>query len=204
MAIAQHRKVKRLKFNDEIEIITIHDIFPGERFVDNLKATIAQAKAQSREDWLKSDGAATTYCLERPMFKLQHIEFTERSMVENEEWSKVLERSEKSARIRAIQMHFHVHSNLNYALPLTYSPTARQPAKRVTPALAALSKAASGRSWIYDTGCHATSIGWPHLTSEEKKRVYPVETKGFITGNGLIWTDKAVECHVPYLGNMRC
>jgi len=85
MATHAHRKVKRLKlsFNDDVDIIAIHDVYPGERFVDNLKSTILQAKAQSREDWLTSDGAATSYCLERPVYKLLHIEHSERTMAEH-------------------------------------------------------------------------------------------------------------------------
>ena len=204
MATRAHRKTKRLRFDDDATIIPIHDIYPGERYVDNLKSTIKQAKIQSQKDWLASDGTATTYCNDRPVTKLVHIEHTERSIVEQEEWNQVLERSAKAARVRAIQLHFHVHSNLRYALPLTYSPTARQPAQSVPQALTVMSKAENGRSWIYDTGCHATSIGWKHLTPEEKKRVHHVETKGFITGSGQVWTNKAVHCYVPFLGKRKC
>ena len=88
MAIRAHRKVKRLKlsFNDDVDIIAIHDVYPGERFVDNLKSTIMQAKTQSREDWLIGHGAATTYCLERPVYKLLHIEHAARTMAEHDYW----------------------------------------------------------------------------------------------------------------------
>ena len=139
--------------------------------MEDLKATIQQSKARSREDWLRSDGAATMYCLERPMYKLVQIELDKRSMAEQEEWCKILEKSEKAARIRAIQLHFHVHTNLKFALPLTYSPTAIQPAKKVSATIMAMSKVEHGRQWIYDTGCHATSIGLKHLTSDEQKRI---------------------------------
>jgi len=205
MAMSAHRKTKRLRFDDGATIIiNIHDVYPGERYVDDLKSIIKQAKLQSQKDWISGDGTATMYCLDRPVTKLVHIERTERSIVEQEAWDLVLENSAKAARVRAIQLHFHVHSNLRYALPLTYSPTARQPAQSVPQALTAMSKAENGRSWIYDTGCHATSIGWKHLTPEEKKRVYHVETKGFITGSGQVWTNKAVQCYVPFLGKRKC
>ena len=56
----------------------------------------------------------------------------------------------------------------------------------------------------YDTWAHAACIGSKHLTPEEKKRIYSVQTKGFITGSGEIWTDKAVQCYVPFLGKRIC
>ena len=144
------------------------------------------------------------YCLERPMYKLVQIELDKRSMAEQEEWCKILEKSEKAARIRATQLHFHVHTNFKFALPLTYSPTAIQPAKKVSATIMAMSKVEHGRQWIYDTGCHATSIGLKHLTSEEQKRIFSVETKGSITASGTIWTSKAVLCDVPFLGKRQC
>ena len=67
-----------------------------------------------------------------------------------------------------------------------------------------MSKAEHGRSWIYDTGCHATSIGYKHLTPEEKKRIYHVESKCFITGSGQVWTNKAVQCYDPSLRKRKC
>ena len=84
MATCAHRKVKKFKlqFDDNVEVIAIHDVYPGERYVENLKASILQSKTTSREDWLKGDGAATSYCLERPKYKLVQIEFILRSMAE--------------------------------------------------------------------------------------------------------------------------
>ena len=83
MAMSAHRKTKRLRFDDGATIIiNIHDVYPGERYVDDLKSTIKQAKLQSQKDWISGDGTATMYCLDRPVTKLVHIERTERSIVE--------------------------------------------------------------------------------------------------------------------------
>ena len=126
MAEPPHRKVekRKIEFSDVIETFHVRDVYPGERFVANLKSMVQNAKAQSREDWLKSDGAATSYASIRPSNSLVHIEKTERSHVGSKEWRKVLERSSKAARIRAVQMHLHVHSNLNYSPPITTAPQA--------------------------------------------------------------------------------
>ena len=206
MAEPPHRKVEKRKvqFSDAIETLHIKDIYPGERFVANLKSTLQNAKAQSREDWLNGDGAATSYASTRPSRSLVHIEETQRSHVEREEWSKVLERSSKAARIRAVQMHLHVHSNLNYSLPITTAPQASQPAKQISANLVAFSTVEYGRNWCYDTGCHATCIGKKHLSPAELQRVFQVEAKGLVTAAGTTWTTSAVYCYVPYLGGRRC
>jgi len=206
MAIRAHRKVKRLKvsFNDDVKVITISELYPGERFVENLKSTIRKNKEQSQADWLKSDGSATKFCVDRPAHKLVHIDVSERTVVETEEWGKVVEQSEKAARVRAIQLHFHVHSNLSCALPITQSITDEQPAKSVPAAPTVLSQAEHGRSWLYDTGAHVTCIGWKHLSPQEQKRAYQVEPKGFTTAAGVVWSQLAVQCYVPFLGKRRC
>ena len=203
MATPRHRKTENLKvsFNDDVNTIFISDKYPGERSVGDLKSTIKQAKEQLRADWLKSDGSATMPCLDkRPMHILVHIERTQRTMAESEEWEKIVERSEKAARVRAIQLHFHVHSNLSYALPLSQSMQDEKPATSIPAALLALSKAEHGRTWLYDTGAHAPCIGWKHLTPEERKRAFTVEAKGFITAAGTHWAHQAVQCYVPFLG----
>ena len=101
-------------------------------------------------------------------------------------------------------MHLHVHSNLNYSLPITTAPQANQPAKQISANLVAFSTVEFGRNWCYDTGCHATCIGKKHLTPAELKRVFQVEAKGFVTAAGTTWTTSAVYCYVPYLGRRRC
>ena len=209
MAEPQHRKVERqkdlqLQINDVIETFHVKDVYQGERFVANLKSTIQRAKVQSYEEWLKSDGTATSYTLTRPSSSLVNIEETQRTVVEREEWNKVLERSSKAARIRAVQMHLHVHSNLKYSLPITTAPQSTQPAKQINANLVACSTVEFGRNWCYDTGAHCTCIGKKHLTPEERKRVFQVEAKGFVTAAGTTWTTSAVYCSVPYLGRRRC
>ena len=84
MAMRAHRKVKRLKvsFNDDVKVITISELYPGERFVENLKSTIRKNKEQSQADWLKSDGSATKFCVDRPAHKFVHTDSFHRMIVE--------------------------------------------------------------------------------------------------------------------------
>ena len=158
----------------------------------------------AREEWLNSDGTATSHCLKARSFKLQHIEGSERSPTEQEDWTKVLEQSAKDARIRAVQLHFQLISNLKHALPLTIASPAGIRAPRVAVALPALCDDEYGRAWIYDTGCHAAAIGRAHLTAAERKRVFRCEPKVCITAAGPTSTSQAVKCYVPYLGKRRC
>ena len=79
-----HRKTKRLKvnFSEDIDVHHVKEIFPGERYVGDLARMIAQAKAASRDEFLQSDGVATSHCLSRPVYKLKSISLAERSHVE--------------------------------------------------------------------------------------------------------------------------
>ena len=122
-----HRKTKRLKvdFSMDIEVHHITDIFEGERYVGNLARTIAQGKASLLNDLKNSDGVATSHCLTRPVYKLLSIALDERSYAEKEDWNKVLEVAAKAARIRAIQLHLSIYSNLKFQLPYTTSSSGR-------------------------------------------------------------------------------
>ena len=201
-----HRKTKRLKvdFSMDIEVHHITDIFEGERYVGNLARTIAQGKASLLNDLKNSDGVATSHCLTRPVYKLLSIALDERSYAEKEDWNKVLEVAAKAARIRAIQLHLSIYSNLKFQLPYTTSSSDKTQAKRVSTAFVALEQGEHGRCWIYDTGCSKTSVGFNHLTPSERKRIFTVDPYVCVTAAGTTTTTKAVWCNVPYLGKRRC
>ena len=175
MATPMHRKTKRLKvdFSMDIEVHHITDIFEGERYVGNLARTIAQGKASLLNDLKNSDGVATSHCLTRPVYKLLSIALDERSYAEKEDWNKVLEVAAKAARIRAIQLHLSIYSNLKFQLPYTTSSSDKTQAKRVSTAFVALEQGEHGRCWIYDTGRSDASTGSHHLTSQGRKTCPP-------------------------------
>lgn len=209
MAEPQHRKVERkknpqLQFSDVIETFHVKDVYQGEKSVANLKSTTHRSKAQSYEELLTSGDTATSYTLTRPPSSLANIVETRRTVAEREEWNNVLERSSKAARIRAVQMHLHVHPNPKYSSPTTTAPQPTQPAKQINANLAACSTVEFGWNWCYATRAHCTCIGKKHLTLEERKRLFQVEAKGSATAAGTTWATSAVYCYVPYLGHRRC
>ena len=178
-------------------------LIPAERYVKDLKWKIAQAKSAVQANWLLTDGTASSHCICRPSYKLKCIDATNRSIQEQDIWTKVLETAAKHARIRAVQMHFQVVTDLT-ALPYTIQCCERRQAKSVAVARVALTTDEHERTWIYDSGAARCMIGQDHLTEDERKRVYSIPIETYTTAAGLIYIDKAVICNVPYFGKRVC
>ena len=167
-ATPNHRKVKHMQINTkDITVHRISDVYPGERDISNLRW-------KTHKKILRYDGSATSHCLCRPKQKPTFIDRSKRAPLEDEQWQRILEKAEKDARARAVQIHFEVVTMLGFALTSTFS-CADQQARRVTAAQkAAHFASAPQRRWIYDTGCSASSIGRAQLTKAEKARTFSV------------------------------
>ena len=196
----QKQNGKHVRFNMDIEIRKIQGRYNGERYVGNLRWKTMHATKSSTQDWLAGDGAATKHCLRRPSYKLIHVERSERTPREQQEWEKIQEDCAKEARIRAVQMHFQIISRLANALPVADPRSTGPQARRVNTSvlLPALYDADEyGRSWIYDTGAAKSAIGRNHLTASEQKRIQHCLEQRFMTAAGVLRICHVVSCYVP-------
>ena len=146
---------------------------------------------------------ADTQCLCRPTYKLRNVDLAERTPLEMEAWTKVLDESETKARVRAIQMHLNVITTLP-ALPLTLQCCDSFQSSIAAAALRGLHTDEIERSWIYDSGAGMCFIGYDWLTETEKSRIFTIPEQTFATAAGLSSTSTAVMCDVPYLGKRLC
>ena len=106
---------------------------------------------------------------------LKNIDLGRHTPTELESWNKLLEHSDKQARIRAVQMHLSCITTLA-ALPISLGCCQRTALPAAPAAVYGLTTDEIEREWIYDTGAAETFIGWKELTDDEKTRTYKVET----------------------------
>ena len=136
-----------------------------ERYIAQLPWKIAQMQRAKSGTQPRRDGSANSHCLCRSDTKLKCIDHADRSPIEQEMWQKVLDKSETSARVRAVQMHLNTITTLS-ALPLTIKCCDSFQSRSAAVALRDMHTDEIDRDWTYDTGAAMCIIGWDHLTAK--------------------------------------
>ena len=159
-------------------------LYPDERHIAELPWYKA-LKRRKAGVISSTDDVTSSHCSNRSSYRLKSIDRDGRTPTELESWNKLLEHSDKQARIRAVQMHLSCITTLA-ALPISLGCCERKALPAAPAAVYGLTTDEIEREWIYDTGAAQTMIGWNNLTDEEKSRTYKVETQEFGTAGGMV------------------
>ena len=133
------------------------ECYQSERSITNMPwyQALKQRKASAPTSIDKDD---KTICNNRISYRLQSICPKGRTTMDNDSWMKVIDHSEKQARLRAVQMHLSCVSTIT-ALPFALTCCGCKPLPAAAAVLDGLTTDEIEREWIYDTGAAACFIG---------------------------------------------